>query len=119
MRKLIPAAAVAALAAAALLAACKAQDGAEGLRAGATQATSATQQATPQKAATPHDDVRRVTVAELQKMLEAGEAVVVDVRSKASYDGGHIRGSLSIPRDQLVARVGELPKDKLIVFYCA
>ena len=63
--------------------------------------------------------MRRVGPAELQKMIEAGEAVAVDVRVKGEYNQGHIKGSLSIPRTELPARLAELPKDKLLVFYCA
>lgn len=107
--------AAAAAAGALLVGACKAQDGADATQ----QAASNTQAAQPQKAATPADDVRRVGPAELQKMIEAGEAVAVDVRSKGSFDQGHIKGSLSVPRDELPQRLSELPKDKLLVFYCA
>lgn len=64
-------------------------------------------------------DVRRVSIDELRAMLERDEAVAVDVRSKQSYDFGHISGALSIPREEVRERAGELPKDKLIVFYCA
>ena len=101
-----------------LLGACKAQDGAGS----AQQSASAGQPAQAQKPAAqaqPSDGVRRVGPAELQKMIEAGEAVAVDVRSEANFDQGHIKGSLSIPRDELASRLSELPKDKLLVFYCA
>ena len=112
--------AAAAAAGALLLGACKAQDGAGA----AQQAASTGQPAQAQKEAPAQqqqqsDGVRRIGPAELQKMIEAGEAVAVDVRSKASYDQGHIKGSLSIPRDELPSRLSELPKDKLAVFYCA
>jgi hypothetical protein len=69
--------------------------------------------------ATDEKGVRRVGPAELQKMMDSGEAVAVDVRPKAEYDNGHIKGSVSIPRSELPQRLGELPKDKLVVFYCA
>jgi len=107
--------AAAAAAGALLLGACKAQDGADS----AQQAATAGQSAKKGAAAQPSDGVRRVGPAELQKMIEAGEAVAVDVRSKGSYDQGHIKGSLSIPREELPTRLSELPKDKLAVFYCA
>ena len=53
------------------------------------------------------------------KAIDQGEAVMVDVRPKMQYDQSHIKGSLSIPKDALPARLSELPKDKLIIFYCA
>jgi 3-mercaptopyruvate sulfurtransferase SseA len=68
---------------------------------------------------TPPDNVRRVTIAELRDMLDQGKAVVVDVRGDASYNQEHIKGALDIPEAQLLARASELPKDKLIVFYCS
>ncbi|HLM58365.1 MAG TPA: rhodanese-like domain-containing protein [Pyrinomonadaceae bacterium] len=105
-------------AAALLFGGCKAEDGAAGPRAGASLQSGNLQ--TANASATPDEKgVRRVGPAELQKMIEAGEAVAVDVRVKGEYDKGHIKGSLSIPRTELPARLSELPKDKLVVFYCA
>jgi rhodanese-related sulfurtransferase len=63
--------------------------------------------------------VRRVTPAELKGMMDRGEAVAVDVRTKDDYTGGHIKGALSLPLGEAAARAQELPQDKLIVFYCA
>ena len=70
-------------------------------------------------ATTPGDGVRRITVTETSAALEKGEAVIVDVRDAQSYAAGHIKGSLSIPVDDIAARVRELPPGKLIVTYCA
>ncbi len=108
-------------AAALLFAACTSNDDAGARRSsstttGASNSTSATQTAT---VAPPVDDVRRVTIPELQKMMADKEAVLIDVREENAYRSGHINGSLSIPRPELLARLNELPKDKLIVFYCA
>lgn len=99
-------------------AACTSGDRAEAGRADAnTPAEVAT--TTPAPAATPGDSVRRSTIAETQQALEKGTAIVVDVRPKTQYDQGHIKGSVSIPRDELSKRLSELPKDKLVIFYCA
>ena len=73
----------------------------------------------PNVSATPPDNVRRMTITELRDALEQGKAVVVDVRGDPSYKQEHIKGALDIPEGQLVARSSELPKDKLIVFYCS
>jgi glucose/arabinose dehydrogenase len=75
------------------------------------------QQGKPQP--TPEDSVRRVTVEELRAALEKGKAIVVDVRGQEAYKIAHIKGALSIPEADLKSRLGELPKDKLIVFYCS
>jgi hypothetical protein len=130
MRKILLTAVLASGAALALLvAACKAPDGAGTARNNApppptttTNAGGANQSnanAAPGPAQNPGDIVRRVTPPELKGMMDRGEAVVVDVRGKDDYDEGHIKGAISIPRGQTAARLGELPQDKLIVFYCA
>jgi hypothetical protein len=125
MRKLYTLTALALCAAAVILnAACKAGDGA-GAGAQTANTATATAQGPPTAAATPHptstpgDNVRRVSLAEAQQGIENGTALVVDVRPKAQYDQGHIKGSVSVPRNELPNRLGELPKDKLLVFYCA
>jgi 3-mercaptopyruvate sulfurtransferase SseA len=66
----------------------------------------------------PAEVARRVTTEELKKMLDSGKAVVYDTRAKAAYDAEHIKGSLSMPSNEVADRAGELPKDKTIIFYC-
>lgn len=103
-----------------LNAACKAGDRAGTESATVTNASNAPARgATPHPTSTPGDGVRRITVAETQQMVEKGTAVVVDVRPKTQYDQHRIKGSISIPRGELKGRAGELPKDKLVIFYCA
>ena len=47
-------------------------------------------------------------------------AIVVDVRSKAEYAGGHIKGSINIPLDQLDNNLGRFKdKETHIVTCCA
>ena len=107
---------------ASLAAACKAGDGAGASRAGATSTTTATTTtagATPHPTSTPNDGVRRVTTDEARAMAERGEALIVDVRAKGDYDRGHIKGAVCVPRTEIDKRLAELPKDKLLIFYCA
>lgn len=73
----------------------------------------------PATAPPPADGARRVTIAELKDMLDRNEAVAIDVRNEASYNVGHIRGAKLIPEAEVVNRIDELPKNKLIVTYCA
>ncbi len=70
-------------------------------------------------APTPADGVRRMTVSELQNLVNKNEAFIVDVRSQDSYNAGHIRGAKLFPLGEIDKRSGELPKDKLIVTYCS
>ena len=64
-------------------------------------------------------DVPRITVQAAQLKAQAGEAILVDVRTRATYDLKHIAGAISMPFDEVGHRSTELPTDKLIVFYCA
>lgn len=69
--------------------------------------------------AAPDDGVARVTQDELQAALKKGSVVLYDVRDKAAYDAGHIKGSKNVPWDEVEKRLAEFPKDKQIVTYCA
>jgi 3-mercaptopyruvate sulfurtransferase SseA len=65
------------------------------------------------------DGARRVTIEELEAMLKDGTAVVIDVRTQAAYDQGHIPGSRLIPSGEILNHINELPRDKMIVTYCS
>ena len=52
-------------------------------------------------------------------LLKEG-AVILDVRSKSEYDGGHIKNSVNIPVDQLQKNLSKLKdKNKPIITCCA
>ncbi|ADI03600.1 ArsR family transcriptional regulator [Streptomyces bingchenggensis BCW-1] len=55
---------------------------------------------------------------ELRARVAAGDVVVLDVRPAEEYRAGHIPGAVSIPIDELVRRIGELPEETEIVVYC-
>jgi rhodanese-related sulfurtransferase len=46
-------------------------------------------------------------------------AVIVDVRTKAEYQQGHIHGSVNIPLNNLSNHYSKLKKDKVIITCCA
>jgi hypothetical protein len=69
-------------------------------------------------AAPTQETARRIPVAEARQALAKGEAVLVDVRPKESYDASHAQGAISLPLSDLGSRAGELPKDKLVITYC-
>jgi hypothetical protein len=109
------AAAAAALAAVAIFAACDPQDGSapatNTARQSATPASAANNvgpvaQPTPAKqpAATPSDNVRRITVAEARALAERGEAVIYDVRDERGYEANHVAGAKFVPLDEVAAR---------------
>jgi 3-mercaptopyruvate sulfurtransferase SseA len=62
----------------------------------------------------------RIEWADFKKQYDAKKIVVIDVRDIGSYEAGHIPGALTVPLDQVEARLGELKKlKKPIVLYCA
>ena len=65
------------------------------------------------------DGARRVTIEELETLMNEGKAYVVDVRNQAMYDTGHIPGSRLIPSAEILNHVNELPHNKTIVTYCS
>jgi 3-mercaptopyruvate sulfurtransferase SseA len=108
-----------------LLAACSPQDGsappaAAGNPTANVNATAqTTKQAPAQQAAQHGDDVRRINIQETQAAIAEGRALVVDVRDESAYKAGHIKGAILVPLSRFEERAGELPKDKLIITYCA
>jgi len=65
-------------------------------------------------------DAPRMTMDEFKTLYDSpNRPIIIDVRPKGGYDAGHIRGAISFPEAEVDARVGELPKDKLVVAYCA
>jgi rhodanese-related sulfurtransferase len=53
-----------------------------------------------------------------EQLVKAG-AVIIDVRTKAEYQNGHIHGSLNIPLNNLSNHYAKLKKDKPIITCCA
>jgi len=51
--------------------------------------------------------------------LVANGAVILDVRSKSEYQGGHIKGSVNIAVQNLQGNLSKLKKDKTIITCCA
>ena len=69
-------------------------------------------------APTTADEVPRITVEDLKVRLDAGKkVVVVDTRSRQSYDNRHIAGAVSIPPSELAERYAELPRGVELVLY--
>jgi hypothetical protein len=65
----------------------------------------------------PFPRVPRIGLEDAKEKLESGQALLVDVRSKAAYDKAHAAGAMSIPEDEIKARAGELPRDIELVLY--
>ncbi len=74
---------------------------------------------TPRAGQNEQAAVPRIGVAEAKAKADAGQAILVDVRSAATYEAEHIAGAISMPATQVSSRYTELPTDKLVIFYCA
>ncbi|WP_242908754.1 rhodanese-like domain-containing protein [Actinomadura terrae] len=48
----------------------------------------------------------------------ASGIVVVDTRSRESWDQGHVAGAVHLPTAEIAERAGELPPDATVVVYC-
>ncbi|MGZ8831206.1 MAG: rhodanese-like domain-containing protein [Thermoanaerobaculia bacterium] len=65
------------------------------------------------------EKARRISRDEATKLVRRNKAVFVDVRTRESYDAGHIKGAISVPESQLTARMRELPPKMMWITYCA
>jgi phage shock protein E len=55
---------------------------------------------------------------DFRELMKDG-AQIVDVRTKAEYQGGHIKGSINIPLQNLQTGLSKLKKDKPVITCCA
>jgi rhodanese-related sulfurtransferase len=53
------------------------------------------------------------------KSLIQNGGIIIDVRTKGEYQGGHIKGSINIPLNVLSDNISKLKKDKAIITCCA
>jgi len=67
----------------------------------------------------PLESAKRIPRDEAMKMVKQQKAVWLDVRSRESYNEGHIAGAINIPEPELKARMKELPMKKFLITYCA
>lgn len=63
-------------------------------------------------------NLESVTNSQLLERIQQGKSLILDVRPREEYEAGHIITALSIPQDELIEKLKELPKDKEIVAYC-
>jgi rhodanese-related sulfurtransferase len=62
------------------------------------------------------DESKRVAADDIDKLLAEGKVLLLDVREpKELEELGTIADSVNIPLGQLEKRLGELPKDRLIL----
>lgn len=61
---------------------------------------------------------RKMASGIVKQKIEAG-AVIIDVRTPEEFRDGAYPGARNIPVGNLAARLGEIPKDKPVIVYCA
>ena len=64
----------------------------------------------------------QVTVITPETLVSSAppDALVLDVRSREEYAGGHVPGAINVPHDELSGRLAELggDRDRPVVVYC-
>jgi len=63
-------------------------------------------------------DPEPVAMDELLRRIRSGAVVVLDTRPAHEFAAGHLPGAISVPVDDLSARLSKLPKRKEYVAYC-
>jgi hypothetical protein len=72
----------------------------------------------PTEVVTSSHDVRRISPVEAIALADEGAAVLYDTRSTESFASAHAEGAISYPEAEAAGRIGELPTDKALIFYC-
>ena len=67
----------------------------------------------------PGEPYYRIDIDEARTMYDDDNVTFVDVRRDDEYVEGHVQNALFITVDDILARIGELPTDKRLVFICA
>lgn len=67
--------------------------------------------------------VKPVRWFDVKSWIQAGQVTIIDVRSKAHFDAGHIPGAISLPfnaaRTEYDLVLRQFDKDRQIVLYCS
>jgi phage shock protein E len=53
------------------------------------------------------------------KELVKNGATIIDVRTRGEYQGGHLKGSINIPLNELSANLNRINKNKPVITCCA
>ena len=59
----------------------------------------------------------QVRVDQVRQLVESG-AYIIDVREKAEYEAGHLKGAVNIPLTEFRSRINEVPKDVPVYLHC-
>lgn len=67
-------------------------------------------------------ELARISVGELKRMIDSGDApLIVDVRNRLAHlhDPRRIPGAMRLTIDEINEKLGDLPREREIVLYCA
>ncbi len=62
--------------------------------------------------------ITRISVEDAKKLVDEGQAVLVDTRTADAYERQHAQGAISLPEAQALDLMDTLPKDKTLILYC-
>jgi hydroxyacylglutathione hydrolase len=62
--------------------------------------------------------IKTIDMARLEEERILGRAHVLDVRSGAEFEAGHVEGALHVPHTRIAVAVDSLPTDKPLLVYC-
>jgi len=60
-----------------------------------------------------------VDAQELQKLADAGDARIIDVRTVGEFEAGHVKGAENVPIDELSAAAASWDRAEPLAVYCA
>ncbi|NQW20122.1 MAG: rhodanese-like domain-containing protein [Chloroflexi bacterium] len=66
----------------------------------------------------PGEPYTRISAEEADEMVKSGGATVIDVRRGDEYAGGHVKGALWIPVDDVIPRFDDIPTEGNLLFIC-
>lgn len=60
----------------------------------------------------------KIKTPDMLVLVEEGKAILLDIRFREEFEVWHMNFAINIPLNELPKRLGELPKDKLIITAC-
>ncbi len=62
--------------------------------------------------------VKSVLAEEFKKLVEEGNATVIDFREEKDYNQGHLKDAINSTPDDILDKLDQIPKDKPVLTYC-
>jgi hydroxyacylglutathione hydrolase len=65
------------------------------------------------------DTVKTISSHAFEERYAHDAPWIIDVRKKSEYDSQHVIGAINVPLDTLQGNIGDIPKNKPFIMYCA